>query len=107
MHRRSASRTRKQVFLSYLVLRVSDEFLGNKTAWEDSKPTATECGLYFCANAFYSKVENGNLEERQLGQWETGVHSRGKCSGRTLVNGNSWGNTRHSILLVITLLIWL
>ena len=57
------------MFLSLLVLRASNEFASRKTAWEDSKPTATECGLFFCAKAFESRVDNGALVEKEVGSW--------------------------------------
>lgn len=57
------------LFLSLLILRASDAFENRETAWEDSKPTATECGLFFCAKAYESRVDNGALVEKEAGSW--------------------------------------
>lgn len=75
----------KTIFVSYLVIRVSDDFVRNETAWKDSTPTATECGLYFCAKAFNSRVQNGNLIEDQLGQWADRDPQSWKMGGSSTV----------------------
>ena len=53
------------MFLAYLILRAGDDFVKNQTAWEDARPNATECGLYFCVKGYSSKVERGSLVEKQ------------------------------------------
>lgn len=57
------------LLMAFTVMRASQEFIDNRTKWEDSKPTATECALYLCANAYESKSENNIVEERMLGSW--------------------------------------
>lgn len=57
------------MFMSYLVMKVSDDFFRNETTWEDSSPSAEECGLYFCAKAYETEVKNGVLTEKQVGVW--------------------------------------
>jgi hypothetical protein len=40
------------LLMAIIVMRASDDFLASRSVWEDSKPTATECALYLCANAY-------------------------------------------------------
>ncbi|KAK0646445.1 hypothetical protein B0T16DRAFT_458366 [Cercophora newfieldiana] len=54
---------------TFIVLRAGDDFQHQNVAWEDSKPTATECALYFCAKAYRATVANGVLNETLTGTW--------------------------------------
>jgi hypothetical protein len=44
-------------------------YLDGQMKWEDAKPTATECTLYLCTNAYETKSENYLLTERKLDTW--------------------------------------
>ncbi|KAK1825895.1 hypothetical protein QBC39DRAFT_270071 [Podospora conica] len=41
----------------------------NKTLWEDTPVSAGECALYYCVNAYASKIERGELVETTVGTW--------------------------------------
>ncbi|KAI5459059.1 hypothetical protein BGZ63DRAFT_270509 [Mariannaea sp. PMI_226] len=41
----------------------------NKTWWEDTTVTATECGLYFCVNEYETKIDKGVLNETVVSSW--------------------------------------
>ncbi|KAK0725186.1 hypothetical protein B0H67DRAFT_641637 [Lasiosphaeris hirsuta] len=56
-------------FATFLVMRASEDYMNSKIAWEDATPISTECGLYFCAKAYESVVENGLLKETEVGTW--------------------------------------
>ncbi|KAF3033904.1 hypothetical protein E8E12_004997 [Didymella heteroderae] len=57
------------LLMAILVMRASDDWLASKVVWEDTKPTATECALYLCANAYQSTSENNVVKEHLLGSW--------------------------------------
>jgi hypothetical protein len=57
------------MLMAFTVMRASQDVINNRTKWEDSRPTATECALYLCANAYESKSENNIVTERILGSW--------------------------------------
>ncbi|GAB1318532.1 hypothetical protein MFIFM68171_08742 [Madurella fahalii] len=56
-------------FTTFLIMHASRDFLNGSVLWENSWPTATECGFYFCAKAYESSATNGVLTERELGTW--------------------------------------
>lgn len=41
----------------------------NGSAWEDTSVQATECALYFCAQAYSSQVQKNVLNESSAGSW--------------------------------------
>ncbi|KAJ4325405.1 hypothetical protein N0V94_000747 [Neodidymelliopsis sp. IMI 364377] len=57
------------LLMAFIVMRASDDWLGSQIPWEASTPTATECALYLCANAYEAKSENSLVEERLVGSW--------------------------------------
>ena len=57
------------LLMAILVMRASDDWLASKGVWEDSRPTATECALYLCANAYQSTSEDNLVREQLLGSW--------------------------------------
>ncbi|KAJ4338242.1 hypothetical protein N0V95_008100 [Ascochyta clinopodiicola] len=57
------------LLMAFIVMRATDEFLDQHVKWEDSQPTATECALYLCANAYETKSESNVMKEHILGSW--------------------------------------
>ncbi|KAK3345797.1 hypothetical protein B0T25DRAFT_461784, partial [Lasiosphaeria hispida] len=53
-------------FATFLIMRASEGFLKEHVPWEDSWPTAMECGLSFCAKGYLSSATNGLLSETEL-----------------------------------------
>lgn len=56
-------------FATFLIMHASRDFLNDSVPWEHSWPTATECGLYFCAKAYESPATNGMLAEKEVATW--------------------------------------
>jgi hypothetical protein len=52
-----------------LILRAGEDYQPRNAKWEDSRPTATECGLYICAKAYQASAINGVLAETEIGSW--------------------------------------
>ncbi|KAF1943005.1 hypothetical protein EJ02DRAFT_151884 [Clathrospora elynae] len=57
------------MMMIFTVLRVSDDWLESKMPWELSQVAATECAVYFCANAYQTKSQNSVPEEDVVGSW--------------------------------------
>ncbi|OTB12650.1 hypothetical protein K445DRAFT_320793 [Daldinia sp. EC12] len=51
------------------VLRAAEDYEMGNLIWDKTPVTATECALYFCANAYDSAVEKGILTEKIVGSW--------------------------------------
>ncbi|OTA93759.1 hypothetical protein M434DRAFT_72607 [Hypoxylon sp. CO27-5] len=51
------------------VLKAAAGYETGDLMWNETSVSATECALYFCANAYESNVENGILEEHILASW--------------------------------------
>ncbi|KAK0754558.1 hypothetical protein B0T18DRAFT_386415 [Schizothecium vesticola] len=49
-----------------LILRAGEDYQHRNAKWEDSRPTATECGLYICAKAYQASASNGVLAETEV-----------------------------------------
>lgn len=54
---------------AFVVMKAPQEYLEGQMKWEDAKPTATECALYFCANAYETRSEDNLVTERMLDTW--------------------------------------
>ncbi|KAJ4332455.1 hypothetical protein N0V87_008387 [Didymella glomerata] len=54
---------------SFVVMKASDDWLEGKVPWHESKPVATECALYFCANMYKAESQNGRLKETVMNSW--------------------------------------
>jgi hypothetical protein len=54
---------------AFAIFKASDDWTEGKVKWNETKPIATECALYMCANAYQSQSENGVLSERLAGSW--------------------------------------
>ena len=57
------------LLMAFVVMRAPREYLKGLMRWEDAKPSATECALYLCANAYETKSENNLVTERILDTW--------------------------------------
>lgn len=66
------------MLMSFFIMRGSDDWIQNRTEWQQSRPTATECALYLCANAYEAKSEGGILQEDIIGSWS--VKQKGSFS---------------------------
>lgn len=54
---------------SFIIMKASDDWLQGNVAWNVSKPAATECALYLCANMYKAESQNGKLVETVLASW--------------------------------------
>jgi hypothetical protein len=72
------------LLMAFTVIRAPREWLDSQIKWEDAKPTATECALYLCANAYESKSEDNIMKERILGSWAN------KVPGSYGIDPNPW-----------------
>lgn len=54
---------------SFVIMKASDEWIEGNVAWNASRPTATECALYLCANMYKAESQNGKLIEETLRSW--------------------------------------
>ncbi|KAK7915197.1 hypothetical protein PG985_012900 [Apiospora marii] len=55
--------------------RISAEpaYANQSRPWNQTRSTATECALYFCANAYKSEVRSGKLHEDVVASWSNRV----------------------------------
>ncbi|KAK8001903.1 hypothetical protein PG991_014125 [Apiospora marii] len=60
-------------FALFRIMRASDGYIQGKELWQDSRPTAVECELSFCAKLYSSKYENGQVIEQVLDSWSQPV----------------------------------
>ncbi|KAI1470290.1 uncharacterized protein F4812DRAFT_449874 [Daldinia caldariorum] len=51
------------------ILRAAQEYETGELIWDKTPVSATECALYFCANAYESVVEKGVLTEKIVASW--------------------------------------
>ncbi|KAI1364642.1 hypothetical protein F5Y08DRAFT_328506 [Xylaria arbuscula] len=51
------------------MIKVSDGYIRDNITWDDAPVTATECVLHFCANAYESRVAQGELKEETIATW--------------------------------------
>ncbi|CAM1501992.1 Fc.00g039760.m01.CDS01 [Cosmosporella sp. VM-42] len=59
----------RTMILALQVIEADVSWENNKTTWEDTPVTARECSLYFCVNAYESKIESGRVIENVVGSW--------------------------------------
>ena len=57
------------MLFSFVVLKASNEWLEGNITWNVSRPTATECALYLCANMYEAETRDGKLRETVLRSW--------------------------------------
>lgn len=57
------------MMMAFIIIKASEEWFTGKVSWELSHPVATECALYFCANAYQAKSEDGVVQENVVGSW--------------------------------------
>ncbi|KIV78342.1 hypothetical protein PV11_10067 [Exophiala sideris] len=57
-------------FLIFLIMAADPSWTNGSIDWENSSPTATECGLSLCVNAYNSSVQSGNLSEEKVASWQ-------------------------------------
>jgi hypothetical protein len=55
--------------MAFLLMKAPKEYLEGQIKWESTKPTATECALYLCANAYETRSESNLVTERILNTW--------------------------------------
>lgn len=56
------------LLVAFSFIRAGKAFLSTESAWQDSSPIATECGLELCLKVFDSRVSEGILTERILAE---------------------------------------
>jgi hypothetical protein len=57
------------LLMAFVTLRAGNAWLELKAQWNQTKPTATECALYLCANAYKTRCENNILHDEIIGSW--------------------------------------
>lgn len=55
--------------MTFLIFRVHDDYIYKEKPWEEAMPTATECALHFCAQAYQSSATAGDLSEKVINSW--------------------------------------
>lgn len=55
------------------IIKAEEAYLAKPLRWNESTVTATECALYFCTNAYLSRVEKGKLFEEKVASWSNRV----------------------------------
>lgn len=60
---------------SFAIIKAAPEYAtkDHPAKWQDTKPSATECALFFCAKALRSEVRDGKLHEQDLDSWHDRV----------------------------------
>jgi hypothetical protein len=66
-----AHREVEAMLMAFTVIRASPDFLSKEKGWNESKPVATECALFFCANAYKAVSVNNMLREELVGSWSS------------------------------------
>jgi hypothetical protein len=61
----------RTLLAAFAIFKASDDWTEGKVKWNETKPIATECALYMCANVYQSQSENGVLSEKLAGSWAT------------------------------------
>ncbi|KAH8193919.1 hypothetical protein TruAng_011913 [Truncatella angustata] len=62
---------------AFIIMKAPNTYFNNETVWENSTPTATECALSLCVNAYQTSVHAGELNENVVDSW-------------TIVDPRSW-----------------
>ena len=57
------------MLIAFLVMTAVPEFVNGNVRWDEVTPTATECALFFCVNAYQSESRNGQLVEHVARTW--------------------------------------
>ncbi|KAF2624731.1 hypothetical protein BU25DRAFT_423841 [Macroventuria anomochaeta] len=57
------------LLMAFTFLRAPADYVNRVTTWEESKPSATECAWYLCANAYQAVSINNELNETLVGSW--------------------------------------
>jgi hypothetical protein len=57
------------LLMAFIMLRAGNAWLETKAPWNQTRPIATECALYLCANAYRTRSENNILQEEVVGSW--------------------------------------
>lgn len=57
------------MLLAVGIMEADNAYNQNRSAWEDTPITATECALYLCAKVYSSKVQDNLLYEDYPGSW--------------------------------------
>ncbi|KAF2996073.1 hypothetical protein E8E13_004207 [Curvularia kusanoi] len=68
-NRTVAFKESETLLMAFLMMQTPKEWLEGRMKWEDAEPVATECALYFCANAYEAKSENNLVTESILDTW--------------------------------------
>ncbi|KAM0814578.1 hypothetical protein AB5N19_00368 [Seiridium cardinale] len=65
------------LLVAYIIMKATDTYINNETVWENSTPTATECALSLCINAYRTSLYAGELNDHVVDSW-------------TIVDSKSW-----------------
>ncbi|KAI1621462.1 hypothetical protein EDD37DRAFT_116756 [Exophiala viscosa] len=57
-------------FLIFIMMKADPNYINGSAAWEESTPSATECGLSMCVNAYNSTIQSGSLIEEKVASWQ-------------------------------------
>jgi hypothetical protein len=64
-----AHREHEALLMAFTTIRASEEFLEKDALWNETRPVATECALYLCAQAYQAESVNNALREHIVGSW--------------------------------------
>ncbi|KAK4442632.1 hypothetical protein QBC34DRAFT_452984 [Podospora aff. communis PSN243] len=62
-------RDSETLIMAFQYIVADSSWSANRTTWEETPVSAGECALYYCINAYASKVESGELIETVVGSW--------------------------------------
>jgi hypothetical protein len=66
-----AHREHEALLMAFTTIRASGEFLEKNALWNETRPVATECALYLCAQAYQAVSVNNALQEHVVGSWSS------------------------------------
>lgn len=69
------------------IIKADPSYAAGTTAWNETKVTASECALYYCAKALEAKVTHSDLDEQVIGTWADRVPD-------SFQPANDWGGNR-------------
>lgn len=81
------------MLITFGIFNATKDFVNNRTVWESSRPTATECAIYYCVKSYNASSSNSVLTDEELGSWAERVPQSFQPSGYS-----TYGHINDSIL---------
>lgn len=73
------------------IIKADPSFEQGATAWNETKVTAAECALYYCAKAVHSEVAHNVLNEKTVGTWADRVMTSAQPQSAWMGNRTEFG----------------